>query len=226
MFMQTSMMSTLLSIPLFQGLTMDELMTLLEQVRPDFLHFEDEYFLRQGERHTQLLYILNGHVIRERKESHGNYLFSEVIEEGSFIEISSLFGRDISLRASYGAKGEVTLLAFDKSYMFNVFGRFSIVQLNLLNLYCAHSQALLENHIPPLGDDIRTRFCHLVRNLCESPFGEKQLKITRVNLARLLGCNCRRMSEEITCWQRAGLVSLTYGGLDIPDLNRLLAGQR
>ena len=157
--MQTSMMSTLLSMPIFQGLTMDELMKLLAQVRPDFLHFEDSTILRQGEHHTRLLYVLRGSVVREMSATQGRYSISEVIDEQTFIEISSLFGRDTALRASYRAQGEVTLLAFDKSYMFNVFGQFSIVQLNILNLYCACTQALSERYdSPPLGEDIHARF--------------------------------------------------------------------
>ena len=215
------MMSTLLSMPLFQGLTMDELMKLLEQVRPDFLHFENCEIVHQGERHTQLLYILSGHVERLHADPQARLLFSEELEDADFIEISNLFGRDTTLHSTYRAIGEVTLLAFDKSYMFNVFGHFSIVQLNLLNLYCAQTQALRERFRPLIGDNIHTRFCNFVHSYCENPSGEKQLKITRVDLARLLGCNRRRMSEAIANWQHAGLVTLTYGGIAIHDLNRL-----
>ena len=88
--MQTSMMSTLLSMPLFQGLTMDELMKVLAQVRPDFLHFKDSTILRQGEPHTRLLYVLRGSVVREMSATQGRYSISEVIDEQTFIEISSL----------------------------------------------------------------------------------------------------------------------------------------
>ena len=219
--MQTSMMSQLLSMPLFQGLTMDELMKLLEQVRPDFLHFEDAYIQRSGERHNRLLYILRGNVVRELSDPGGRFLFTEVLDESTFIEISSLFGRDTSLRASYRAVGEAVLLAFDKSYMFNVFGHFSIVQLNILNLYCAYSQSLLERQSMPIGDEIHTLFCHFIRSLCENPRGEKQLKMTRNDLALQLGCNRRRMSELIVSWQKAGLVDLSYSQISIPDLIRL-----
>ena len=221
MNMQTSMMSQLLSMPLFQGLTMDELMKLLEQVRPDFLHFEDAYIQRSGERHNRLLYILRGNVVRELSGPGGRFLFTEVLDESTFIEISSLFGRDTSLRASYRAVGEAVLLAFDKSYMFNVFGHFSIVQLNILNLYCAYSQSLLERQSMPIGDEIHTLFCHFIRSLCENPRGEKQLKMTRNDLALQLGCNRRRMSELIVSWQKAGLVDLSYSQISIPDLKRL-----
>ena len=221
MIMQTSMMSQLLSMPLFQGLTMDELMKLLEQVRPDFLHFEDDYIQRSGERHNRLLYILRGKVIRELPGPGNRYLFTEVLDESTFIEISSLFGRNTTLRASYRAVGEAVLLAFDKSYMFNVFGQFSIVQLNILNLYCAYAQSLLERQSLPIGDDIHTLFCHFVRSLCENPRGEKQLKMTRDDLALQLGCNRRRMSELIVSWQKAGLVNLSYSQIAIPDLKRL-----
>ena len=64
-------------------------------------------------------------------------------------------------------------------------------------------------------------FCHFVRSLCENPRGEKQLKMTRDDLALQLGCNRRRMSELIVSWQKAGLANLSYSQIAIPDLKRL-----
>jgi len=217
------MMSTLLSIPLFQGLTKDELINLLEKVRPDFLHFQDEYILHQGDNHLQLLIILKGVVRRELAAADDTYQFRESMEESSIIEISTLFGRNTALRASYYAEGEVSLLAFDKNYLFSVFGHFDIVQLNLLNYFCAHAQTIYERQAARSAGSIKGIFCHFIRNLSESPHGEKQLHITRINLAELLGCNRRRMSEEIAQWEREGLLSLSYGNIVIPDLSRLEA---
>lgn len=221
---ETPMMSTLLSIPLFQGLTMDELLRLLEQVKPDFPHYEDgDYIVRQGERHRQLLYVLSGTVVREHAVQSGSLRFTERLAAGHFIELTSLFGRDASLRASYRAEGDVALLAFDKEYMFNVFGRFSIVQLNLLNLICAQSQSAIDRLTAPLrGEGIMPQFCRFVTNLCESTWGEKQLDVTRVELARLLGCNSRRLSDEMAGWEARGLITIAYGRIIIPDMKRLM----
>lgn len=220
---ETPMMSTLLSIPLFQGLTMDELLRLLEQVRPDFPHFDDSYIARQGERHRQLLYVLSGTVVREQDIQGGSLRLSERLPAGHFIELASLFGRDTSLRASYRAEGDVALLAFDKEFMFNVFGRFSIVQLNLLNLICAQSQSALDRLTAPVrGEGILPRFCRFVANLCETTWGEKQLDVTRVELARLMGCNPRRLSDEMAGWEARGLIIIAYSRIIIPDMQRLL----
>jgi len=221
---ETPMMSTLLSIPLFQGLTMDELLRLLEQVRPDFLHFADsDCIARQGERHSRLLYSLQGSVVREHAVQGGRLRLTETMAEGHFIELTSLFGRDTSLRAGYRAKGDVTLLAFDKEYMFSVFGHFSIVQLNLLNLFCAQSQAALDRlNAPMRGDGLLPLFYRFVANLCETPWGEKMLDVTRVELARLMGCNRRRLSDRVAGWEARGLISIAYGRIVIPDMQRLL----
>ena len=225
------MMSTLLSTPLFQGLTMDELMKILEQVRPDFIRVSDTYILHRGEQASRLVYILSGRVWREVTAADDSFRFAEIQDVGTYIELSTLFGRDTTLRADYLAEGEVTLLAFDKKYLFSVFNHFDIVQLNLLNLlnlFCAQTQAIYDRQMPSLkagrpaiDDAMRALFCRFIRTLSEHPWGEKRLDVTRVELARLLGCSRRRMSDEIGRWERQGLVTLAYSRIIIPDLPRL-----
>ena len=214
----TSMMSTLLTIPLFQGLTTDELMRLLERVRPDFLHYCDVPIVRQGERHTRLLFVLHGKVLRSMQLPDVPLCFTEELGEPGIIELCSLFGRTTTLPASYYAEGDVTLLAFDKTVLFNTFGHFDIIQLNLLNILCAYTQSYTQKQMSlPSGENIPQRFCRLIDNLSSNPMGEKRLDITRITLAGLLDCNRRIMSQQLVEWEKAGLIRLSYGGIEIPD---------
>lgn len=217
----TPMMSSLLGLSLFQGLTQEQLMSLLEKAVPEFITLTDEPILCRGDRHDRILIILKGTVTRSFTDSSCRCTLTEQMHEGDIIEFTSLFGRSILSRADYRAQGEVTLLAFDKKYMFTTFNRFEIIQMNMLNLYSARVQALQSKLTTNVGTSLGERFCHLVDALSDNSYGQKALIVSRVHLAELLDCSRRPMSAQIVAWQKAGLVELAYGQIIIPDLPRL-----
>lgn len=216
----TPMMSLLLSLPLFQGLTLDQLMHILEKAPLDFINLSDGRFVRQGERHDKVSFILKGRVERVLTNQQAAYTFAETMEETDIIELCSLFGRNALYGADYWAKGEVTLLSFDKRYLFTVLNHFDIVQLNLLNLFSARSQSLQQRLLEVSGHSLIGQFCHFINKISDIPRGRKELEMTRVDLANLLDCSRRRMSEEIVSWEKKGLIEVSYGRLVIPDLRQ------
>lgn len=213
-------MSSLLTLPLFQGLTKEQLMNLLEKAIPEFISVTDEPILRRGDRHDRILLILKGRVTRSYT-GPSRCTLRELLCEGDIIEFTSLFGKSTRVLADYSAEGEVCLLAFDKRYMFTVFNRFDIIQLNMLNLYCAHAQALHSKLTAAVGNSLASRFCHLVDTLSDNSYGPKQLIVPRTRLAELFGCSRRPMSAQIVAWENAGLVKVAYGQILIPDLSHL-----
>lgn len=216
----SSMTSTLLSLSLFQGLTREELMDILTKTRLEFVNLKDSYVLRQGDRHEQVFFIISGNVVREYKDPEGRFTFCEPVC-GDIIEASSLFGRDTTLRASYRAEGNVTLMKFDKRYLFNVFNHFAIVQLNILNSLCASTQASEEKTFISSGKNIGTSLYQFVTGLSLYHEGAKTLEITRVDLADLLGCNRRAMSDLMTQWDERGIIVIGYRQFIIPSLETL-----
>lgn len=214
----TPMMSILLTLPLFQGLTLEQLMLVLEKAVPEFLNLSDEPIMFSGDRHSRILLILKGTVMRRYTEPQGLCTLRETLREGDIIEFTSLFGKTTFVTADYYAEGDVTLLAFDKQYLFTVFNRFEVIQMNLLNLFCARAQALQAKHTPQVGRTIAERFLHLIDDLADTPYGKKELAVSRTDLATLLDLSRRPMSAEMVVWEQAGLVQLSYAQIVIPDL--------
>ena len=216
----SSMTKRLLSLSLFQGLTTEQLMDILTKTRIEFVNVKDDYILREGQRHEQMVFVIQGTILREYREEKGLFTFFEEIGT-DIIEPESLFGRDTTLRANYWASGSVTLVVFDKRNLFNVFNHFGIVQINILNSFCATIQSLQQKEFIPSGKNIGTSFCQFVSQLSTHPLGEKKIDITRTDLAVILGCNRRAMSEMLVTLEKEGLISIGYRLLTIPDLEAL-----
>lgn len=208
---EPSMMRTLLSLPLFQGLARQEFIELIEKTRLEFLHVADASILRQGDHHTQVVYVLSGQLVRTVQ--HGVLTFSETLSVPALLEPYSLFGRDDTLHASYSVNGPADLLVIDKRYLYTVFNRYAVVQINILNLLSASAQHLSRKLLPAAGTRIEDRLLHLVDDLSEQEGSERRLAVNRVQLATLLGVSRRAMSEVIADMQRRGLLRIEYGAL-------------
>lgn len=219
----TPMMSTLLQLPLFQGLTVNQLMDILEKVRPDFFTVTDGYVARQRDKHDQMLFLLKGRLWREYRDPSGRFTFTESLDSTRLLEAGSMFGRMAEYEASYRADGRASLLAFNKKYMFSVFNRFDIVQLNMLNLLSAHAQAIQDKLRDTLGGDDVTCFRTFINNLSEVHTGAKRLEATRHELAMMFGCSQRRLSDHIVAWAKAGLLDAAYSCITIHDLTQFNA---
>lgn len=214
------MMSILLQLPLFQGLTLDHLLRVLEKVRPNFTHATGECFIKQGSHHDQMMYVLNGTVQREHKDKTGRLTFCETLQGTRLIEPDTMFGRMAEYEASYHAVGHVSMLWLDKKCLFTIFNHFDVVQLNILNLLSAQSQTQSDKVACPISGIPIKDFYSLVWKNSLVPSGAKEITCNRHVLAELLGCSRRRLSEEIVEYETKGLLATTYGGIIIPDLAR------
>ena len=218
--LDSSMTSTLLSLSLFQGLTKEELMDILSKTRIEFVGKENELVFRQGDKHEQVTFVINGTILREHTGTDGCYTFRETMA-GDIVEPASLFGRDTTFRASYRAAGSVTLMCFDKHNLFNVLNHFPIVQLNILNALCATIHTLQGKALIPSKRSIGNSFYRLMAQLSTHPDGEKTMDISRVELARLLGCSRRAMSDLMAKWDKQGLIRIGYRQFTVPRIGNL-----
>lgn len=208
---EPSMMRTLLSLPLFQGLTRQELIEIIEKTKLEFVHVADAPVLRQGDHHTHVVHVLGGRVVRTLR--HGALTFSETLSTPALLEPCSLFGRDDTLRASYAVNGPADLLLIDKRYLYTLFNRYVVVQINILNLLSTRAQRLSQRLLPTPCTGIEERLLRLADDLGEQEGSERRLDVSRVQLADMLGVSRRAMSAVIADMQRRRLLRVEYGAI-------------
>ena len=91
--MKTTMYDNLLLLPLFQGLSKNDMTTIIEKVKLHFLTYQKgETILQQGEPCNQLCFLLNGEVMVQTKDAHNDFSLSEILKEPYIIEPQSVFG--------------------------------------------------------------------------------------------------------------------------------------
>lgn len=218
------MYDTLLSLPLFQGMSQTDFNSLLQKIRLDFIRYEDgDVIIEKGNRCGSLAFLINGTVESSRSGMDGNFTFSELIEAPFLIEPYSMFGRAGSYQRTYTAIGSCSFLMVDKQYIYTELGKYNICRMNLLNILSGRVQQL-DSHIWSLdGMSLRERIIRFIKGLSDIQSGQKRLAIKMNDLAMLMDATRLNVSRELNALEKDGLISLRRKEIFIPALENLIS---
>ncbi|MBO4441984.1 MAG: Crp/Fnr family transcriptional regulator [Bacteroidaceae bacterium] len=222
--MELPMYDTLLSLPLFQGMSQTDFNSLLQKIRLDFIRYEDgDVIIEKGNRCGSLAFLINGTVESSRSGMDGNFTFSELIEAPFLIEPYSMFGRAGSYQRTYTAIGSCSFLMVDKQYIYTELGKYNICRMNLLNILSGRVQQL-DSHIWSLdGMSLRERIIRFIKGLSDIQSGQKRLAIKMNDLATLMDATRLNVSRELNALEKDGLISLRRKEIFIPALENLIS---
>ena len=217
------MYDTLLSLPLFQGMSQTDFNSLLQKIRLDFIRYEDgDVIIEKGNRCGSLAFLINGTVESSRSGMDGNFTFSELIEAPFLIEPYSMFGRAGSYQRTYTAIGSCSFLMVDKQYIYTELGKYNICRMNLLNILSGRVQQL-DSHLWTLeGASLRDRIIRFFKGLSDTQTGIKKLSIKMNDLAVLMDATRLNVSRELNALEAQGLISLRRKEIFIPALENLI----
>ena len=217
------MYESLLCLPYFQGMSKDNITSILGKVSFEFKHYNNgETIFTQGESCQQFAILTQGEATCTSKSPDGTYSITENIAAPSAIEPCSLFGYDTTYKSSYTAIGECTVLHFSKQHLLGEFSNHGIFSLNLLNIISHKAQQQAHNIWSYNQTTIHGRIARFIAMRCNSPKGEKHISIKMERLATLL-CETRlNISKALNEMQEAGHLTLHRGGITVHTLQQML----
>jgi len=220
--MELPMYDTLLSLPLFQGMSQADFNSLLQKIRLDFVRYESgSAIISSGDRCSSLAFLINGTVESSRQGMNGQFTFMEQIEAPYLIEPYSMFGRVGSYQRSYTSVTPCSFLMVDKQYIYTELGKYNICRMNLLNILSGRVQQL-NSHIWSLdGMTLRERIIRFIKGLSDIQSGQKQLAIKMNDLATLMDATRLNVSKELNNMEADGIISLRRKEILIPALENL-----
>lgn len=217
------MYESLLRLPYFQGMSKDEITSILDKVAFDFHKLSDgDTICERGERCDKFIIITNGEATSRVDAPDDTYSLTEEICAPYAIEPYSLFGKDTTFKRKYTAKGDCTILVIDKQYLFSEFTKYEIFTINLLNLISRRVQMqsyAIWNYTPK---SIKGRIVQFIGMRCNSINGRKSIQIKMERLASIL-CETRlNVSKALNELQDAGYIELHRKEIIVPSLKRLI----
>ena len=221
--MELPMYDTLLSLPLFQGMSQADFNSLLQKIRLDFVRYESgSVIFNAGDRCKSLAFLISGTVESSRDGMDGRFTFKECIEAPYLLEPYSMFGRAGVYQRAYTAVTPCSFLMVDKQYIYTELGKYNICRMNLLNILSGRVQQL-DNHIWSIdGMTLRQRIIRFISSLSDIQSGQKELVIKMNDLATLMDATRLNVSRELNALEALGFISLRRKEIIIHALENIL----
>ena len=223
--MKVSMYDTLLELPLFQGLTKENITSIIEKVKMGFHKFENKQNIAlQNTKCNHLIFILNGKVKVTTSDEKYHFTIEETVEGPYIIEPHSLFGMNTCFQSSYVANNDVEALVIDKNYILSNLCKFEIFNLNYLNILSNRAQTvhnkLWNSHI----GNTEEKIINFLAYRCVTSYGEKTLYITMEDLAALIDDTRINVSRALNNFQEKDIIALSRKKIIINDMSLLING--
>ena len=216
------MYENLLLLPYFQGMSRDDITTILDKITFEFRKYCDgDTIFHSGDSCDHFAILTKGGAVCTRKSPDGTYSITEEIDTPFAIEPYSMFGYNTVYKRGYKSKGECTVLLIKKHYLFSDFTRNNIFNINFLNLISRKAQKVSHDIWNSTPTSIEGRIAHFIAIRCEIPKGKKHISIKMERLASIL-CETRlNVSKALNALQEKGFLELHRGEIVVHALEKL-----
>ncbi len=221
--MQDSVFTRIQSLPLFQGVSRDDLLRMLERSRFNFVSVEaGELITEQGKSASQLIYALSGtfqltHYVSE------SFRVTETLDAPFIFQPECLFGRSLTWRHTLQATTDAQLLSIAKHEVVTHLMDFYTFRISLL-CYLSHLADKLQVDARFLNRQlllVEAMILFLSRHLI-TPNGSKTFYVGMTDLAQSLSTSRLSVSKCLNGLQQEGFLRLGRKTIIIPQFELLL----
>lgn len=216
------MFERLLQLPLFQGLTTQEVSDVMAHVRLDFANYHrGDEIVMQGESCKKLIYIINGEVLAEHCNDNLQFTLTEHLPNLKVIEPYNLFGMYQTFSRTYSFATDGSTLAIDKRVMLNQLMTNNIVKINLMNIVCNQYQRTLRLLCQYPDDSVWHKIVKFVLSHSVVCKGKKDIHIKMTDLANIIHETRLNVSITLNKMQEQGLITMQRGSFTINNLQEI-----
>ena len=222
--MQESMFTMLLTLPLFQGLSYDDVTRIIESTRLDFSTLTEGTILcRQDDSCTDLYIILEGRLKSHTTSADRSWAVEEEISERSIVGLNVLYGRRRTYPSTITALTTTRVLRIDKRTMGALFRYFEVMQINAFNVLTSEIASRERVLWLPPAITLEQRITRFMQFHVSRPAGHKRFEISMALLGLYLGEDQRRISKALHNMSNEGLIELQRRAVVVPAFEKLLS---
>ncbi|MDR3118016.1 MAG: Crp/Fnr family transcriptional regulator [Mediterranea sp.] len=218
----STMFDTLLKLPLFQGLSQEDMTYILGQAKLSFIKYKTrELIVKSNTPCTELIFLLKGQIDAQTTPENQLFTYIETINAPYLIEPEALFGMNPHFKASYTAKAEMSVMKVDKMLVLKELLKYDIFRLNYVNSISNRAQSLYSRLWKTPASGTVRKIIHFFLIYAEKPEGEKTIIVKMEDLAKILDDTRLNISKALNDLQNQGLIELGRKVIHIPELGKL-----
>lgn len=212
----------LLRLPLFQGMSRDDLTEVIAHTKLEFVKVQTHHVIaKEGDRCDQLTFILNGNVtVVTTLNTHSS--FTETLHSPIVLQPERLFGLHQQYTHTFMAATPCQMLIIQKQDIMKLASTYPIFQINLLNILSTKVQKMENRQWMTTPVSLRKRLVNFFVSRCLYPAGEKDFKMRMTDLAHELNCSRLDISKCLNAMQEEQFLILSRGRITIPHLEHLI----
>lgn len=212
----------LLRLPLFQGMSRDDLTEVIAHTKLEFVKVQTHHVIaKEGDRCDQLTFILNGNVtVVTTLNTHSS--FTETLHSPIVLQPERLFGLHQQYTHTFMAATPCQMLIIQKQDIMKLASTYPIFQINLLNILSTKVQKMENRQWMTTPVSLRKRLVNFFVSRCLYPAGEKDFKMRMTDLAHELNCSRLDISKCLNAMQEEQHLILSRGRITIPHLEHLI----
>lgn len=212
------MYDLILQLPIFQGLSIEQLTGILEKIPFSFCRFAPgDMILSRNQKCEQVYFLLNGCVRQV------TYAFCEKVEIKHYYEgphtlsFHNLFGAKTTYDYELNAQTEVGMMCVCKSQFLNLLQSNSILLINMMNMLS--SQAQRQYSVMSFNGfrNPLLKLAHCLLMLSDGQSVSVSLRAEESDWLEILGVDASDFYQSVTILQKKGCVKMENGLLKLTD---------
>ncbi len=227
--METRMYQVMTSIPLFVGMSAQDLIQVLDREHLTEENLSpNEVFVHQGEPCRQLYALVSGTMLVSTQSADARLTVEETIQGPLMLEPDSLYGIGRHWRSTYVCQSECQLMAIRKDSVARLIAGYETFRINMLNtLSTLSTRRALQPWALPV-DTTPHRLLQLLASL--AAYGRSPRRVYRTNMQSLgeyLGITRSLVGRLLHDLQDDQLLTFSRNTIEIQDIekiNQLLYG--
>ena len=217
------MYNTLLELPLFQGLSRDDLTRILESTHLRFETLpEGATLFRQDDPCTGLTFVIEGRLCQNTQSADHTWSVDEELGARTLIGLNVLYGNARTYRHAYTALCPTRLLQIDKRTAGALTAYFEVFRLNVLNHLTTQAIRRTQAQWLPAPASLQGRLIRFMRQYVERPAGPKVFHISQQQLGGYLGEDYRYIGRTLQQMARAGLIVKGHRAISVPFFENII----
>jgi len=210
------------SLPLFQGMSSEEMSAVISQTRFEFdTADEREHIVLRNQSCSVLICVLSGSIQCEKTSFDNTYSFIQQQEAPCLIEPECFFGLKQIYSCSAMATTKCNLLKITKMEMMRLMNNHLPFRLNVINMLATKWQMADRLHwtMPPNG--IEQKMAYFILTHCFLPSNSANIRITMQTLANEIHESRLNVSRTLHRLEQAHVLEMQREMIYVADIEKL-----